>query len=134
MEVVASFIKILTKPAINTCSTIFLRQREYLNSGVEWKCWSFMKKGDAINQENYREVALIINITKIFMEMLNNWILEWIEYTCSLSKNQNGFRKGRGCLDKIFTLNILNNIQFHWKSRKVYAIFVDFAKAYDKVN
>ena len=42
-----------------------------------------------------------------------------------------GFRAGRGCVDRIFTLQQLD--EKAWK-KKVYVGFMDLEKAYDRVN
>ena len=49
-----------------------------------------------------------------------------------LVEEQGGFRKGRGCMDQIWTLNEI--VQSRREKRKhTYMAFIDFTKAYDMV-
>jgi len=47
--------------------------------------------------------------------------------------DQRGFRKGRGCMDQIFTVKCLCE-EFREKGREVYIAFIDLEKAYDREN
>src|ERR1041384_409583 len=44
-----------------------------------------------------------------------------------------GFMKGRGCVDQIFTLRMIVEKCLD-VGKKVFAVFVDLEKAYDRVN
>jgi hypothetical protein len=51
----------------------------------------------------------------------------------NLSKEQAGFRKGRGCTDQIFVLRNIIEQCSEWQ-RKLYINFVDFQKAFDSLH
>ena len=92
------------------------------------------KKGDPLNPNNYRSIALVGSLVKIFTQILCLRLQSWAEDSV-LNEFQTGFRRNRGCLDNIFTLNSLIQIQFNKNpSRKVFALFIDFSKAFDSVN
>ena len=50
-----------------------------------------------------------------------------------IDDKQGGFRAGRGCVDKIFTLKQIGE-KGRQKKRRVHVGFIDFEKAYDRVN
>ncbi len=49
----------------------------------------------------------------------------------SVGDEQEGFWKGRGCVDQIFAMKILV-IKYLQKDRKLFAAFMNFEKAFDK--
>ncbi len=50
-----------------------------------------------------------------------------------VSEEQGGFRKGRGCVDQIFTMKRLVE-EYLRKDKKLYAAFMDLERAYDRVD
>uniref|UniRef100_A0A6P7H5Q2 Uncharacterized protein LOC114347357 n=1 Tax=Diabrotica virgifera virgifera TaxID=50390 RepID=A0A6P7H5Q2_DIAVI len=62
------------------------------------------KKGSREDPENYRRIALVNCLTKLFTQILSNRLTIWLDNTSVIPECQNGFRQGRGCLDNIFTL------------------------------
>ena len=55
------------------------------------------KKGD-----NWRGRALLDVVGKVVARVLQGWLQRLVEI--ELPKSQCGFRKGRGCIDMIFTV------------------------------
>ncbi len=51
-----------------------------------------------------------------------------------MAEEQGGFRKGRGCRDQIVTLILLGQIKVMPKKRGIFIAFIDFKKAYDRVD
>ena len=60
-------------------------------------------------------------------------MLDYLEENNLLVEEQNGFRKGRSCLDHIFVLHSVITAKLKEK-KSVYACFIDFSSAYDFVN
>ena len=60
------------------------------------------KKGDRLNCNNYRPIALLNIAYKIFAILLNKRLTENIEN--KLQDNQMGFRSNRCTIDNIFSL------------------------------
>ena len=110
-----------------------------LNDEVVPSNWSevtammLYKKGDKDMPENYRSIALLNVITKIFTQILNKRLLHWADAAQILCEFQSGFRPSRGCLDNIFVLNAIIQMKI-LAGRKVYAVFIDFRRAFDSVN
>ena len=50
------------------------------------------------------------------------------------SDEQGGFRKQRGCRDQVLTLVLLRQMEMARKPSGMLVAFIDFSKAYDKVD
>ena len=74
------------------------------------------KKGDPNLQENYRGIALVNTFTKLFTSLICNCLTQWVQCNNKLPETQAGFRKGRGCLDQIFSLSAVIQV----KLRKIH--------------
>ena len=82
---------------------------------------------------NCRGISLVSTISKIFSNILNLRLVDFIESNNILCEEQNGFRKMRSCVEHIYTLSTI--IKMKKRSNKsVFACFIDFAKAFDSVN
>ncbi|UYV77547.1 hypothetical protein LAZ67_15001466 [Cordylochernes scorpioides] len=91
------------------------------------------KSGDKDNPSNYRGIALISNFSKLFTTILRSRLNEWVERRNVIPENQAGFRRGRSCVDLIFTLTSLIQLSLRKKRGKLYVFFVDLRKAFDTV-
>ena len=70
---------------------------------------------------------------KVYCNVLSKRLNDWADDHCILAEEQNGFRSGRSCLDHLLTLTSV--VQTGKSQRKdTYVAFVDFSKAYDKIN
>lgn len=92
------------------------------------------KKGDKRDPLNYRGIALMNNLAKIFTQILNYRLQEWAEDSHRLPECQAGFRAKRSCLDQIFTLTNAIHLHLRLGQRHVYGLFVDFKRAFDSVK
>ncbi len=50
-----------------------------------------------------------------------------------MSEEQEGFKKGRGCVDQIFAMKRLVE-EYLRKDKKLYAAFMDLEEAYDRAD
>ncbi|CAI9717498.1 Hypothetical predicted protein [Octopus vulgaris] len=91
----------------------------------------FFKKGDKRCCSNYRGISLIDVSAKIFASILLRRFQS--ERDSRTRPNQCGFRRNRGCTDKIFTLTRI--LEHRWCfQQKTVICFVDFAAAFDSVD
>ena len=91
-------------------------------------------KGKDRNQPaNYRPVSLTSNVMKIFEKLVRKKIAEHMEDNDLFNPNQHGFRTGRSCVSQLLNHHskILAELEL---GRKVDVIYLDFAKAFDKVH
>lgn len=91
------------------------------------------KGGSRAEPNNYRPIALTSHIIKVFERILVNWMTSYLEDNKKLSDNQYGFRSGRSCLAQLLAHHekILTSLEH---DTNVDVIYLDFAKAYDKVD
>ena len=91
-------------------------------------------KGKDRNQPvNYRPVSLTSNIIKIFEKLIKKKIVEHMETNGHFNSNQHGFRTGRSCISQLLNhhTKIIEALEL---GKKVDVIYLDFAKAFDKVH
>jgi hypothetical protein len=86
------------------------------------------KNGDLTDANNYRAIALSNSITKIFESVLLPYIVRGID-----SDYQFGFKAG---LSTTHCIGVFKQVVQYYKSRgsHVFSCFVDFTKAFDKIN
>lgn len=92
------------------------------------------KKGNVKDPANYRPIALVSCVAKTFTQILSNRLGTWAEMNDLFPEWQAGFRRGRSCLDNIFTLNALIQNRLTQPGGKVYVLFVDFKSAFPSIN
>ena len=100
----------------------------------DWRCGLLIKipkKSDTANCDNWRGITLLSIPSNIFTRILLNRIRELVNQR--LRKEQAGFHPNCSCIDRINTLRIIIEQCMEWSSR-LYAVFVDFEKAFDSVN
>ncbi|UYV75034.1 hypothetical protein LAZ67_12002195 [Cordylochernes scorpioides] len=135
-EIPNEALKTLPFEHLATLKNIFNR---IINSGSYPLIWyksiihPIFKSGDQDNPSNYRGIALISNLSKLFTSILKSRLRNWIEGRSIIPENQAGFIKGYSCQDHIFTLLSLIQLTLRRKGRKLYAFFADLKKAFDTV-
>ena len=91
------------------------------------------KGGEPSDPLNYMPITLLSVPCKIYTNILNRRLTQWLENNNILYDGQNGFRKGRSCLDHIYTLyTVINNRKL--ENKDTFVCFVDAKKAFDTVN
>ena len=85
-------------------------------------------KGDALNCASYRGIRLLEHSLKIVERIVFNRLLENIK----IDAYQYGFQGGKSTIDAIFIIRQLQE-RYCAKSKKLYHIFVDLEKAFDRV-
>lgn len=92
------------------------------------------KKGDKSDPGNYRGIALLNTLAKIFTAILKERLGSWVAARKVIPDCQTGFVVDSCCLDNIYVLTIAINQQLRLKNRRVCALFVDFKRAFDSVD
>ena len=90
------------------------------------------KEGSRLNPGNYRPIALLSVISKLFGSIVEKRLSDWSEQTLPLADEQGGFRRHRGTPELIF---MLREIILERKARgqPTLTTFIDARKAYDSV-
>ena len=103
---------------------------------VEWRAgliipiWKM--KGDAHDLGKYRGITLVSQVLKLLERVLDGRIRKNIE--CEIGEEQQGFRKGRGTTDGLFTLRQFVEKKLKKKQGSMCIGFVDLEKAFDTVS
>ncbi|XP_039302912.1 uncharacterized protein LOC120357160 [Solenopsis invicta] len=88
------------------------------------------KRGEKNEIKNYRGITLLDSAYKIYASILNERLEK--ETADKLRETQFGFRKGRGTMDAVFTINYIVNRELCKKGGKIFAFFADMKAAFDK--
>ncbi|XP_046411929.1 uncharacterized protein LOC124175576 [Neodiprion fabricii] len=91
------------------------------------------RKGDNLDPANYRGMALINSLTKIFTKILHDRLRQWATSQNLNPEEQAGFCVGKGTTDNVFVLQAVVHMQLRFPETTAYALFIDFRKAFDKV-
>ena len=91
------------------------------------------KKNSKAEPSNYRPIALTSHLIKIFERIIKKQLTLHLESNNLMCKCQHGFTKGKSCLTQLLLHidTILNNLL---ENKDVDVIYLDFAKAFDKVD
>jgi hypothetical protein len=92
------------------------------------------KKGDPTLWSNYRPIAVITVLSKLFATLLNARLRDWCEHHGKRNPVQTGFRPHHSTSHHAFVLShIIDKRRRLRNSKPLYVCFVDLAKAYDSV-
>ena len=82
--------------------------------------------------ENYRPISLTSQISKLFESIIRDTVVCHLEENRLILDSQHVFRKGRSCLSNLLTF--LDKVSGYIDTNEsVDVVFLDFAKAFDKV-
>ena len=102
---------------------------------VEWKraivLPIYKGKGDRNECKNYRGISLLSIPGKVYGRVLIEKVRSITEGL--IGEEQCGFRRGRGCVDQIFTMRQLSE-KFVSKGKSLYVAYMDLEKAYDRID
>ena len=91
------------------------------------------KKGSKLDPDNYRAISLLCCLGKFFSAILNQRLLKFVLDNNIISKEQLGFMPGNRTSDALIILYNLYNQYCRKNNKYIYACFVDFKKAFDRV-
>lgn len=90
-------------------------------------------KGNRTEPMNFRPIALISCVYKIYSHIQNNRLTEWMELNTIIDEHQFGFRRGVETTDAAARLfSVIQNANKN--NKNLHVIFLDVAKAYDSVE
>jgi hypothetical protein len=130
---------ILKKCKQNLCYPIELIWKESFRLGYIAKQFKHQivtpihKKSSKAEAANYRPIALTSHLIKIFERIIKKQLVRHLVSNNLMCRNQHGFTKGKSCLTQllhhidIIINNLLENMECD-------VIYLDFAKAFDKVD
>jgi hypothetical protein len=90
-------------------------------------------KGCLEIKDDHRGIAVSTSLAKLYSMVLLRRLDAWAEVNGHRAKGQAGFRHERGTPDNSFILNHIIE-KYKARSKPVYAVFIDFRKAYDSIS
>jgi Reverse transcriptase (RNA-dependent DNA polymerase) len=100
----------------------------------QWLLSTFVlisKKPNPRECSEYRTIALMSHTLKLFLKIIHKRIYKKLEE--GISNTQFGFREGLGTREALFGINVLFQRCLDM-NQKVFACYIDFEKAFDKVK
>ena len=91
------------------------------------------KGSSRIHAKNYRPIALTSHLTKVFEKVMRKYIVKFMDRHNLFNPSQHGFRCGRSCLSQLIS-HYEHILQLIEEGFDVDVIYLDFAKAFDKVD
>ena len=128
----AEMLKLAGEPAVEALHAIF---QHIALTGECPKKWSnsltvalFKGKGDPLSCHSYRGLRLLEHGMKIFEKVLEKRLRSLV----SIGEQQFAYSRGKSCTDAIFIIRRLQE-RYMEKKKKLFHIFVDLQKAFDRV-
>ena len=126
---------------MNEMSEIFLALfNKIFETGCFPENWSnsmlcpILKSGSISDPNNYRGISLIDIFNKILTGMMYKRLYSWAEEFDKIDETQAGFREEYSTVDNLFTLMAMGQKYLSKRGGRFYCLFVDFSKAFDRVN
>lgn len=122
-------------PLVAPLTTIF---NHLLQHSVVPRQWSatvvtlLFKKGDPMLWGNYRPIAVVQLLSKVYAMILHHRLSAWAEGEGIREPAQTGFRPHHATTHHAFVLQ-QHIAKYKAAGKKLYCCFIDFAKAYDSV-
>lgn len=133
-EIPVELLKMMNEDNIHLLIRLFNKIYDTGEIPIDWLESTFIaipKKQKARKCSDHRLISLMSHTLKVFLRIVHNRIKNKCEQ--DLEETQFGFRNSFGTREALFALNIL--LQKCRDQRKdVFACFVDFEKAFDKVK
>ena len=127
----AELFQILNDDAVKVLHSICQKIWKTQQSPQDWNRSVFiptLKKGHDKECSNYRTIALISQVSKVMLKILQARLQQYVKQVCELPAVHAGFRKGRGTRGQIANI--------HWiieKAREfqenIYFCLIDYTKA-----
>lgn len=131
-HVIKSLAPFIIKP-LTHCINISLQTGSFPEKLKYAQIKPVFKKGDSMVLSNYRPVALLPVLSKVFEEVALMQLVPFLESNNLLNSNQFGFRKGKGTSDAIIDL-VSEVVKALDESQRAIGVFCDLSKAFDCVR
>lgn len=134
--VTSKFLQATAEYSSIILNLIFTKSLNNSSLPRDWKTGKVVplhKSGDTHNPHNYRPISLTSIPCKIFEHVIFSHLVNFLESNRFFHKSQHGFRKTFSCETQLLTF--CNDLHaFLDAGFIVDCIFLDFAKAFDRVN
>jgi len=121
-------------PNLTDHFNLILRKGHFPSTWAQALFMPLHKKGSKNDINNYRGIALLNVIGKIFTKCLTIRLTEFYALENLFFEEQAGFRERRSTIDQIFILQTCVNKYLSKPKGRMYCAFIDFTKAFDSVS
>ena len=91
------------------------------------------QKSGPCRVDEYRGISLVAVPYKALCSIMQKRMMVVVEEKRLVAEEQGVFRRGRGCRDQVMTLMLLGQMKARF-GKGMFATFIDFRKAYDRVD
>lgn len=133
-QIPIELIKLFDDDVIDILHDLFNNIYENGRIPRQWLSSTFVlipKKPNPRECSDYRTIALMSHTLKLFLKIIHKRIYRKLEE--GISNTQFGFREGLGTREALFGINVLFQRCLD-VNKEVYACYIDFEKAFDKVK
>ncbi|MEW8544930.1 MAG: reverse transcriptase family protein, partial [Candidatus Thiodiazotropha sp.] len=131
-EIFKCSVDLITPFITKLFNTVF-KSGLYPQSWTESYITPIFKKGDVDDTNNYRGIALINILAKLYSKLLHDRLMKWASVNEKIIHNQFGFQKNKSTVDCIFIFHSLIS-KLLSNNEKLFCTFVDYKKAFDTVD
>ena len=93
----------------------------------------FKQQGSNDDPDNQRGITIFSCFGKLFTSVINNRLVQYCNEKSTIGSEQAGFRAGHSTVGHLFTLHCIIDF-FLSKKKRLYYLFVDYEKAFDRVK
>ena len=136
-SIINEVLKAIAEEILQALNTLF---NLIYNSGQYRSNWRqalivpiFKKTGDHNDPNCYRGIALISCLAKLFNNILNERLTNFLKKNKVISEFQISFSKKARTADHMFVLRLLIDSHVKQNRKQIFAAFIDFEKAFDTV-
>lgn len=130
------FIKLILPEIIHKITFIFnmiILSSKFPRAWKMTKVIPIRKKSRSLDLNNLRPISILSALSKVFEKVLKIQIQTYLDNFNILNSNQSGFRKNHNTTSA--TVKVLDDIlSVIDKKGKAFSVFIDFAKAFDRVS
>lgn len=133
-QIPIELIKLFNDDVIDVLLDLFNRIYDTGEIPEQWLSSTFVlipKKPNPRECSDYRTIALMSHTLKLFLKIIHKRIYRRLEE--DISNTQFGFREGLGTREALFGINVLFQRCLDI-NQDVYACYIDFEKAFDRVK
>jgi len=134
-DISSRFLKAISSEVVTPVTLLFNRSMSESKVSHDWKMANvtpIFKQGSRNLPENYRPISLTCHLSKVMESIVRDVITQHLTKFNLILSSQHGFRRGHSCVTNL--LAFFDKVMSYNDDREsVDIIFIDFAKAFDKV-
>ena len=136
-EIINEFLKASTGKMTEIHTKLFNLVLFFDKTPNEWSIGMikpiYKQKGSSDDPNNYRGITILSCFGKLSTSVINNRLVEYFDENITIGPEQAGFRAGHSTVDHVFTFHCITD-SFLAKKKRLYCLFIDYEKAFDRAE